>query len=154
MLARFAKALAIGGIATITYASTAITTPAPAAAQFGRGYVPDDDDDHFGYRPARRGIEIEDDFDEPRVKHRTVEKHIVRPVVERRVVEREVIQPVVKRTVIHRVVQPVVEHRVVYRPPIVRKVVVHRPVVRRTHYVHRPWHHRRHCFLPERHLCG
>jgi hypothetical protein len=47
-----------------------------------------------------------------------------------------------------------VEHRVVYRPPIVRKVVVHRPVVRRTHYVHRPWHHRRHCFLPERHLCG
>jgi hypothetical protein len=57
--------------------------------------------------------------------------------------------------VVHRVVQPVVEHRIVYRPPIVRKViVVHKPVVRRAHFVHRPWHERRRCFLPERYLCG
>ena len=62
---------------------------------------------------------------------------------------------VMERTVVHRVVQPVVERTIVYRPRIVRKViVVHKPAVRRAHFVHRPWHERRRCFLPERYLCG
>jgi len=154
MLATIGKALAVGGIATLAYATTAVTIPGSAAAQFRGGYSLDDDE-AFEYRPARRKIMMEDDYDEPRVERRIVERHIVRPVVERRVVEREVIQPVLKRTVVHHVVQPVVERRIVYRPPIVRKViVVHKPVVRRAHYVHRPWQERRRCFLPERYLCG
>jgi hypothetical protein len=151
MLAGFGKVLAVGGMATLAYATTAVTTPAPAAAQFSKGYSLDDDE-AFDYRPARRKFIMEDD-DEPRVERRIVERHIVRPVVERRVVEREIVKPVVERTVVHRVVQPVVERRIVYRPPIVRKViVVHKP--RRAHFVHRPWHERRRCFLPERYLCG
>jgi hypothetical protein len=73
-------------------------------------------------------MDVEDDFEAPRVKRSIVEHHVVRPVVERRVIEREVVQPVVERTVVHRVVQPVVERRIVCRPPIVRKViVVHKP---------------------------
>jgi hypothetical protein len=155
MLAAIGKALAVGGIATLAYATTAVAIPGSAAAQFRGGYSLDEDEEAFDYRPARRKIMMEDDYDEPRVERRIVERHIVRPVVERRVVEREVIQPVLKRTVVHHVVQPVVERRIVYRPPIVRKViVVHKPVVRRAHYVHRPWHERRRCFLPERYLCG
>src|SRR5688572_8721398 len=154
MLAAIGKALAVGGIATLAYATTAVTSSVPAAAQFSKGYSPDDDE-AFEHRPARRKIIMEDDYDEPRVERRIVERHIVRPVVERRVVDREIIQPVLKRTVVHHVVQPVVERRIVYRPPIVRKViVVHKPVVRRAHFVHRPWHERRRCFLPERYLCG
>jgi hypothetical protein len=154
MLAPFVKVLVAGGIATLAFATTAITTSIPAAAQFGKGYALDDDD-AFEYRPARRGIHIEDDYDEPSFERRIVKRHIHHPVIERRVVEREVIQPVVKKTVVHRVVQPVIERRIVYRPPIVRKViVVHKPIVKRAHFVHRPWHERRRCFLPERYLCG
>ena len=153
MFAAIGKALAVGGIATLAYATTAVTISVPAAAQFSKGYSLDEDAD-FNYRPARRNIMMEDDYDEPRVERRIIERHIAHPV-ERRVVEREVIQPVLKRTVVHRVVQPVVEHRIVYRPPIVRKViVVHKPLVSRAPFVHRPWHERRRCFLPERYLCG
>ncbi len=155
MLAAIGKLLAVGGLATLAYATTSVTIPHPVAAQFSKGYSLDDDDDAFDYLPARRKVMIEDDYDQPRVERRIVERHIVRPVVERRVIEREILQPVVQRTVVHRVVQPVVERRIVYRPPIVRKViVVHKPVVRRAHFVHRPWHERRRCFLPERYLCG
>jgi hypothetical protein len=139
MLAAFGKVLAVGGIATLAYATTVVTTTVPAAAQFGKGYALDDDD-AFDYRPARRGFDIEDDYDEPHVGPRIVKRHIV--------------QPVVKKTVVHHVVQPVIERRIVYRPPIVRKVVVvHKSIVRRAHFVH-PWHERRRCFLPERYLCG
>jgi hypothetical protein len=154
MFAAFGKALAVGGIATLAYATTAVTISVPAAAQFSKGYSLDDDDADFDYRPARRKIMMEDDYDEPRVERRILERHIAHPV-EHRAVEREVIQPILKRTVVHRVVQPVVEHRIVYRPPIVRKVIViHKPVFSRAHFVRRPWHERRRCFLPERHLCG
>ena len=154
MLATFTKAIAVGGIATLAYATTSLIAPFPAAAQFSKGYSLDHDDEAFDHRPARRKVMIEDDYDEPRVERRNIEREIVRPIVERHVVEREVVQPVVERTVVRRVVQPVVERRIVYRQPIVRKViVVHKPVVRRAYHVHRPWHGRR-CFLPERYLCG
>ena len=153
MLSSFVKALAVGGIATIAYTTTAVTTSSPAAAQFRAGYGLEDDD-VFDYRPVRRRVEIDDDDEAPRLERRIVERRIVRPVVERRIIEREVVQPVVERTVVHRVVQPVVERRIVHHRPIVQKVVVRRPIVRRAHFVHRPWHERRRCFLPERYLCG
>jgi hypothetical protein len=155
MLKSFVKALTVSGMATLAYTTTAVITPAPAAAQFRGGYALDDNDDVFDHRPARGRIELDEEDEAPRVERRIVERHVMRPIVERRVIEREIVQPVVERTVVHRVVQPVVERRVVYQRPIVRKVVVvHRPVVRRAHFVHRPWHERRRCFLPERYLCG
>ena len=154
MLHSFAKTLALGGIVAIALATTAVVTSAPVAAQFRGEYGLEDDDVSY-YKPIRRSMDVEDDFEAPRVKRSFLEHHVVRPVVERRVIEREVVQPVVERTVVHRVVQPIVERRIVYRPPIVRKViVVQKPAVRRAHFVHRPWHERRRCFLPERYLCG
>ncbi len=155
MLRSFLKVLAVGGVATLAYSTTALTTSSPAAAQFRGGYALEDDD-VLDYRRARGRIEIDDEDEAPaRVERRIIERHVVRPVVERRIIEREIVQPVVERTVVHRVVQPVVERRIVHRPPIVKKVViVHKPVVRRAHFVHRPWHERRRCFLPERYLCG
>ena len=154
MLSSLVKALAVGGMATIAYTTTAVMTSAPAAAQFGGGYALEDDD-VFDHRPVRRRIEIDDEDEAPRVERRMIERRIARPIVERRIVEREIVQPVVERTVVHRVVQPVVERRIVHHRPIVRKlVVVRRPIVRQAHFVHRPWHERRRCFLPERYLCG
>src|SRR5215218_5914923 len=123
MLSSFVKALAIGGIATLAYSTTAVVTPDPAAAQFRGGYALDDDD-AFDHRSVRRVIETEDEDEGPRIERRIIERRIVRPVVERRIVEREIVRPVVERTVIHRVVQPVVERRIVYKQPVVRKVVV------------------------------
>ena len=154
MISSLVKAIAVGVMATLAYTTTAVIASTPAAAQFG-GHYALEDDDVFKHRSVRRGIEIDDEDEAPRVERRIIERRIVQPVVERRIVEREIVQPVVERTVVRRVVQPVVERRVVYRPPIVRKVVVvQRPVVKRAHVVYRPWHERRRCFLPERHLCG
>ena len=155
MLSYLMKTLTIGGMATLAYATAAVSTPSSAAAQFRGGYALEDDD-AFDYRPVRRRVEIDDEDDAPHVERRIIERRIVRPIVERRIIEREVVQPVVERTVVHRVVQPVVERRIVHHRPIVREkvVVVRRPIVRRAHFVHRPWHERRRCFLPERHLCG
>ncbi len=154
MLSSFVKALAVGGMATLAYTTTAVIASAPAAAQFRGGYALEDDD-VFDHRSVRRRIQIDDEDEAPRVERRIIEHRIVRPVVERRIVEREIVHPVVERTVVDRVVQPVVERRIVHHRPIVRKmVIVHRPLVRRAHFVHRPWHERRRCFLPERYLCG
>jgi hypothetical protein len=149
MLKCFVKALAVSGMATLAYTTTAVITSAPAAAQFRGGYALDDNDDVFDHRPARGRIEFDEEDEAPRVVRQIVEHHVVRPIVERRIIEREIVQPIVERTVVHRVVQ------LVYQRPIVKKVVVvHRPIVRRMHFVHRPWHERRRCFLPERYLCG
>jgi hypothetical protein len=154
MLNSFVKGLGLVAMTTLACATSAVITSAPAAAQFRAGYALDDDDS-LDYRPARRRVEVDDEYGAPLLEPRAIERRIVRPVIERRVIEREVVQPVVERTIVHRVVQPVVEHRIVHRRPIVRRVVVdHKPIARRAHFLQRPWHERRRCFLPERHLCG
>ena len=45
MFAAIGKALAVGGIATLAYATTAVTISVPAAAQFSKGYSLDEDAD-------------------------------------------------------------------------------------------------------------
>ena len=58
MLSSIVRAVAARGLATLAYASTAVITSAPAAAQFAGAYALEDDD-FPEYGPVRRGIEID-----------------------------------------------------------------------------------------------